>query len=113
MPNQALKKQLEGSMPGMEAAISTLRERVDGPDVLAASRAAQNALIGSPMILQKTSAFRVIILCTTSGKEELCFWIVLKLLDTFMVPSFWKWEVTACNYTSSFPSCSEMIFAGR
>lgn len=55
-------------MPGMEAAISTLRERVDGPDVLAASRAAQNALIGSPMVFHKTSAFRVIIFCTTPAK---------------------------------------------
>lgn len=101
-------------MPGMEAAISTLRERVDGPDVLAASRAAQNALIGSPMILHKTSAFRVIIFCTTPAKilPWRLFWIFLKLLDTYMVMSSWKCEVTASDCTSC-PSCSEMIFAGR
>lgn len=53
--DQALKKQLEDSMPGMEAAITTLRERVDGPDVMSASRAAQFALIGAPMTRQKAS----------------------------------------------------------
>lgn len=46
-------------MPGMEAAITTLRERVDGPDVMAASRAAQNSLIGFPETRQQTLTLRV------------------------------------------------------
>ena len=46
-------------MPGMEAAITTLRERVDGPDVMAASRAAQHALIGSLKTRQQTVTLRV------------------------------------------------------
>lgn len=53
-----LKNQLEASMPGMEAAITTLRERVDGPDVMAASRAAQNSLIGFPETRQQTLTLR-------------------------------------------------------
>lgn len=57
--NQSLKNQLEASMPGMEAAITTLRERVDGPDVMAASRAAQHALIGSSKTRQQTATLRV------------------------------------------------------
>lgn len=54
----SLKNQLEASMPGMEAAITTLRERVDGPDVMAASRAAQHALIGSSKTRQQTATLR-------------------------------------------------------
>ncbi|KAG0579960.1 hypothetical protein KC19_4G138100 [Ceratodon purpureus] len=51
----SLKNQLEASMPGLEAAITSLRERVDGPDIMAASRAAQNALIGSLKTRLQTS----------------------------------------------------------
>ncbi|XP_024393138.1 AUGMIN subunit 6 isoform X3 [Physcomitrium patens] len=59
---RSLKNQLEASMPGMEAAITTLRERVDGPDTMAASRAAQNALI----VTSKTSHW-----VATSREEDL------------------------------------------
>ncbi len=58
--NQSLKQQLEASMPGMEAAITNLREQVDGPDAMAASRAAQDALMGFSKTRQPTSTFRVI-----------------------------------------------------
>jgi hypothetical protein len=49
-------------MPGLEAAITSLRERVDGLDVQAASRAAQNALNGSLKTRQQTSTVKVIYL---------------------------------------------------
>lgn len=57
--NQSLKNQLEATMPGMEAVITNLRERVDGPDAVAASRAAQGALMGFSKSCQLISTFRV------------------------------------------------------
>jgi hypothetical protein len=54
----SLKNQLEASMPGLEAAITTLRDRVDGPDVMAASRAAHHALIGSVKTRQQAATQR-------------------------------------------------------
>ena len=46
-------------MPGLEAAITALGERVDSPDVLTASRAAEIALIGSLKAQQQTSPLKV------------------------------------------------------
>ncbi|KAG0629779.1 hypothetical protein M758_1G129600 [Ceratodon purpureus] len=54
----SLKNQLEGSMPGLETAITSLREQVDGSDAMAASRAAQDALMGFSKSRQPTSIFR-------------------------------------------------------
>lgn len=54
----SLKNQLEASMPGLEAAITNLREQVDGPYAVVASRAAQDALMGFSKTRQPTSTFR-------------------------------------------------------
>lgn len=98
-------------MPGMETAITTLRERVDGPDIVASSRAAQNALVGSLKSHQQRPNLKVIYLTppiiTMLGMiRPILFLLVTSRLFLILLPlqeEEMEQSVDELAYTSHMP----------